>query len=43
LHRCNIIHSDIKLKNILADFDLNEIAVSDFGISKIFRDSQTFK
>jgi len=43
MHSCDLIHADIKLQNILADFDLNEIAVTDFGISKIFRNSYSFK
>lgn len=43
LHKYNLIHSDIKLANILANFNLDSITVYDFGISKICRETSNTK
>ena len=34
LHENHIAHMDMKLKNVLVDKSLNNLVISDFGISK---------
>lgn len=37
LHSLNIVHGDLKAKNILVG-DLGEVKISDFGLSKLRKD-----
>ena len=41
LHRCNVIHGDLKLDNILIGED-NNCLVADFGTSRLIKDRMAF-
>lgn len=41
LHEKNIVHLDLKLKNILVNENLDKCVVTDFGISKVIADGKT--
>lgn len=41
LHEKNIVHLDLKLKNILVNETLDKCVLTDFGISKFIADGRT--
>lgn len=39
LHKFNIAHLDLKLKNIFSNKSIDSIVLADFGIAKIIKES----